>query len=122
MHVESHVECLCYQICGGAVSAWFLNIFEIYIWNIYLKLHLFSQSKDPYKRGVDYFYKEIRKLSYPYSQKIENYDNFEKFLEFQNFLDIYDTKDTEVFYNTRDRMKKVSKFLSNLCKYISRSF
>ncbi|XP_028897018.1 sodium channel protein Nach [Zeugodacus cucurbitae] len=66
------------------------------------------QRKDPYKRGVDYFYNEIRKLSYPYSKKTENDDNFEDFLEFQNFLDIYDTKDTEVFYNTRDRMKELS--------------
>ncbi|CAD6993458.1 unnamed protein product, partial [Ceratitis capitata] len=60
--------------------------------------------KDPAKRGVNYFYAHIKKLSYPYSKRIENDDNFEDFLEFQNFLDVYDTKDTEVFYNTRSRM------------------
>lgn len=63
--------------------------------------------KDPAKRGVNYFYAHIKKLSYPYSKRIENDDNFEDFLEFQNFLDVYDTKDTEVFYNTRSRMIEV---------------
>ncbi|XP_018786777.1 PREDICTED: sodium channel protein Nach [Bactrocera latifrons] len=66
------------------------------------------QQKDPYTRGVNYFYHEIRKLSFPYSKTTEKDENYEDFLEFQNFLDIYDTTDSEVFFNTRDRMKQLT--------------
>ncbi|XP_036324982.1 uncharacterized protein LOC118738165 [Rhagoletis pomonella] len=65
--------------------------------------------KDPQKRGVNYFYNQIKKLSRPYSRKDINDDDYEDFLEFQNFLDIYDTTDAESFYDTRDRMKVVWK-------------
>ncbi|XP_049305455.1 LOW QUALITY PROTEIN: sodium channel protein Nach [Bactrocera dorsalis] len=112
----NRMSSLRYQICGDTVSASFhtpymyidQNLIFKNLKNIFLKLYLFSQQKDPYKRGVNYFYHEIRKLSFPYSKATEKDENYEDFLEFQNFLDIYDTTDSEVFFNTRDRMKQLT--------------
>ncbi|XP_053946518.1 pickpocket protein 11 [Anastrepha ludens] len=64
------------------------------------------QMVDPQKRGVNYFYNHIRKLSYAYTKEIDNDGNYEDILEFQNFLDIYDTLDTDASYNTRGRMRE----------------
>lgn len=68
---------------------------------------MYRNRKDPRKRGVNYFYEQIKMLQYNYYVQ-EDIRDYHKALTFQRFLDIYDREDTEMFYNTRRRMAKVS--------------
>ncbi|XP_065357886.1 sodium channel protein Nach [Calliphora vicina] len=69
--------------------------------------------KDPRKRGVNFFYEQIKMLQYNYYVQDDIRDYY-KALTFQRFLDIYDREDTELFYNTRRRMAKLTPNCSDI--------
>ncbi|KAM7359472.1 pickpocket 24 [Cochliomyia hominivorax] len=69
--------------------------------------------KDPRKRGVNYFYEQIKMLQYNYYVQ-DDIRDYHKALTFQRFLDIYDREDSEMFYNTRRRMAKLTPKCSDI--------
>ncbi|TMW52446.1 hypothetical protein DOY81_002461 [Sarcophaga bullata] len=69
--------------------------------------------RDPRKRGVNFFYEQIKMLRYNYYVQ-DDISDYYKALTFQRFLDIFDREDSELFYNTRSRMAKLTPNCSDI--------
>ena len=84
-----------------AISFWLLQSL------IKILYFYFRTYKDPENRSFEYFYTEIYKLSYNYFTYKNDYIDYEDALQFQSFLDHYDTDETDVFFNTKAKLKMV---------------